>query len=157
MTNYEKLYKAASIMLITGAVLLLLILGQVFLWALDRSPPFSVVNYQVTPVQAGQMAVVNVSVKRDLSRMCSVTYSRMFLDSKGVTWDLTEGVRVMTAQALNELDRRNPSALTIKISIPAAAAIGPGTIMTVLEYICNPVHQAYPIPVVMLTNVEVLK
>ena len=156
MTNFSRIYKMATILVFCGAAMFLAAIGQVVTWTFDRKPPFIMKSYVSEPTQRGSMAVVSVKVQRDLSRLCSVTYSRMFLDASGVMWDLTEGVRVMTAKALDELDRRNPDALTIKVLIPAGAALGKGSIMTVLEYVCNPVHQAYPIPLVMLTDVQVL-
>jgi hypothetical protein len=156
MTNFSQLYKVATIVLLCGLSMFFVSVGQAVVWAMDRTPPFEVLSYKATPAPRGELVTINIEVKRDLSRMCGVTYSRVFVDSDGVTWDLTEGVRLMTAQALNELDKRNPSMLTLKIKVPQKASIGQGTVMTVMEYICNPVHQLYPIPLVMLTSIQVI-
>jgi hypothetical protein len=156
MTNFSQLYKAATIVLLCGLSMFFVSVGQVVIWAMDRKAPFEVLSYRSTPTTRGNLVTINVEVKRHLSRMCGVTYSRVFIDSEGVTWDLTEGVRLMTAQALNELDKRNPSMLTIKVKVPQKAAVGPGAVMTVMEYTCNPIHQLYPIPVVMLTSIQVI-
>ncbi len=156
MSNFAKLDRVATFLLVFGASMVCVATGQVVLWAMDRTPPFVVNGYTSNPTHRGEIVKIKVDVKRELDRMCSVTYSRMFLDAKGVTWDLTEGVRLMTAKSLDELDRRNPDMLVIKIKVPEQAAAGRGSVMTVLEYVCNPVHQLYPIPMVMVTDVDVL-
>ncbi|MDO9277120.1 MAG: hypothetical protein Q7U05_00975 [Polaromonas sp.] len=156
MSNFAKLYRLATFLLVFGASMVCVAVGQVVVWAMDRTPPFVVNSYTSSPTHRGETAKIKVTVKRDLTRMCSVTYSRMFLDAKGVAWDLTEGVRLMTAKSLDELDKRNPDMLAIKIKVPDQAAVGKGSVMTVLEYVCNPVHQLYPIPMVMVTDVDVL-
>ena len=154
---YAKAYKIATNMIIAGTLMMFVVTGQVVAWSMDREPPFTVVSSVSFPAKAGEVAAIRSVVKRDLDRKCSVTYSRMFIDSKGVAWDLTEGVRLMTASALNELDKRNPDSLVVKVTIPRESSEGIGSLLTVLEYTCNPVHQLYPIPVVMMTDVEVVR
>lgn len=155
MTNFSKVYKLATVLVVCGSSMFLIVLGQIAMWTREREPPFELQSYTAEPTQRGEVAVIYAKVHRDLSRMCSTTYSRTFIDSSNVPWDLTEGVRLMTANALYELDRRSPNSLTIKVRIPAGASVGKGSVMTVLEYVCNPVHQLYPIPLVLITNVEV--
>ena len=156
MTHFSQIYKYATAFVLCGSAMFFIVIGQGLFWALDRAPPFKALGYTSQPTPQGQTTTIKVKVKRDLGRMCSVTYSRLFLDSKGVAWDLTEGVRLMTAKSLDELDKRNPDMLTIKVTVPEGAALGKGSVMTVLEYACTPVHQLYPIQMVVVNDVEVL-
>lgn len=156
-SNFSKMYRATTFFLVCGTAMFFLAIGQIAVWALERTPPFVVLGYTAAPVHAGYSAVVSARVHRDLDRLCSVNYSRVFIDGKGVVFDLTEGVRLMTAQALAELDKRSPDSITFSVTIPSTAAPGSGAIITAMEYQCNPVHQAKPIPVIMVSKIEILK
>lgn len=156
ITTFDKIYKITSVMLSIGAFLFFIALAQLMMWSFDRSPPFVVLAYDAPPTHRGGVAVIKASVKRDLDRKCSVTYSRMFLDSKGASSDLTDGMRMMGATALDELNRRSPDGLTLKVHIPDTAETGKALVITALEYVCNPLHQIYPISVTMLNEIVIL-
>lgn len=143
-------------MIVVGGMAFLFAFGQVAIWTADRAAPFHVIEYDAPPTRRGNVVVIKIGVKRDLARRCSVTYSRMFIDAKGSTFDLTEGMRMMGATALDELNRRNPDGLTLKIKIPEAAEPGRAVVLTALEYVCNPLHQIYPIQVTMTNELIVL-
>ena len=155
-SNFSKLYRAATVVTVCGTVMFFLAVAQMVVWAMERTPPFTVLGYVAAPVRAGDTAIVSARVRRDLDRLCSVTYSRVLIDGKGVVFDLTEGVRLMTAQALAELDKRSPDKITFSVNIPVTASAGPGAVITAMEYQCNPIHQAKPIPVIMVSKVEIL-
>lgn len=156
MNNFDRIYKLASVSLVIGSMAFFLALGQVVIWGFDRAAPFHVIEYDAPPTHRGDTAVIKIGVKRDLARKCSVTYSRMFIDSKGSTFDLTDGVRMLGAAALDELNRHNPDGLTLRVKIPEAAESGRAVVLTSLEYVCNPLHQVYPIPITMTNDIIVL-
>ena len=92
----------------------------------------------------------------DLDRKCSVTYSRIFYDASGAQFDITPGVQMMTDVALNDLNRRTPDSLILSITVPPKAAPGKGALISVLDYVCNPVQQLYPVSMLVTIDVEVL-
>lgn len=125
-------------------------------WALDREPPFKVLDYKISQAKAGESTVIRATVHRDLDRRCSVMISRMFIDSTGTRFDLTEGAQFMNARALEEYSRRSPNMLNVSVAVPKSAALGTANVMTVLDYECNPVQQVYPIPMVVNFDLEVI-
>lgn len=156
MNPLQKINHAAGVLLVLGALLLFLVIGQLVLWGLDRRAPFEMIGYTANPTLPGDTVIVRAKVGRDLGRRCSVSYSRMFFDSAGSRFDLTTGAQMMNADALDDLNRRTPDALVISVIVPPKAAPGRGAMVTVLDYVCNPVHQLYPVPVLLTMDVEVL-
>ena len=154
--NFSILYRIATCFTVFGTAMFFLAAGQVIVWAMDRTPPFVVIDHSAKAALQGETATVTARVRRALTRSCSLTYSRTFIDSKGSVYDLSEGVRLLTAQALVELDKRSPDQITFKVTVPKTAAPGPGSVFTAMEYTCNPIHQLYPIPVVMISKVDIL-
>jgi hypothetical protein len=154
---FRQLYVAATVMLIVGAAVFFVMLIQFGMWAADRTAPFQLLSYDAPPTRAGEEVVIKARAHRDLSRKCSAIYSRMFIDSRGNMFDLTEGTRMVNADTITEMNRRSPDGLTIKVQIPANAEPGPAVVMTALEYVCNPLHQIYPIQVTLLENMIVLE
>jgi hypothetical protein len=140
-----------------GALFCIMFAGQLALWATDRDAPFVMLDYSATPAKAGENTIIRSMVKRDLTRRCSVLFSRSFFDSKGTRFELTEGAQSMNSSSLTAMNQRMPDQLMVGITIPKAAAPGMGSVMTTLDYECNPLHQMYPIPMVLSMNLEVLK
>ena len=137
-------------------ILLIVSVGQVVWWAMDRSPPFRVVSHQVNSPHAGGVLTVRAKVQRDLERDCSVTFSHYLLDRNGARHENT-GQQVMTAQAIRNMDAMAPGELNVQMLVPANFPPGPGSMTTVLEYRCNPLQDvARPIPVEMNIPFEVL-
>lgn len=149
-------YRAVWVVILCGAAAFLGVTLQLSLWWLDNKPPFLLIAYTVSPTERGDLAILRVNVKRDLSRDCSVTYSRMFYDAEGTRTELTPDVQLMTAEAINDLDARTPDKLVITVRVPKEAAKGLGAVVTPLEYVCNPLHQLYPIHLLLRMNLEVL-
>jgi hypothetical protein len=139
-----------------GAMLFLTFSAQIAVWASDRDAPFVVLDYHADPAKPGDTTTIKGMVRRDLKRSCSVLYSRMFIDSQGSQYELTPGVQLMNSRALTALNQRSPDLLSLSITILPKAAKGGGTAMSTLSYRCNPVHQFYPISMVVTFNVEVL-
>lgn len=137
-------------------ILLIVSVGQVIWWAMDRSPPFRVLSHQVNSPHAGGVLTVRAKVQRDLERDCSVTFSHYLLDRNGARHENT-GQQVMTAQAIRNMDAMAPGELNVQMLVPANFPPGPGSMTTVLEYRCNPLQDvARPIPVEMNIPFEVL-
>ncbi len=117
-------------------ILLIVSVGQVIWWALDRSPPFRVLSHQVNSPHAGGVLTVRAKVQRDLERDCSVTFSHYLLDRNGARHENT-GQQVMTAQAIRNMDAMAPGELNVQMLVPANFPPGPGSMTTVLEYRCK--------------------
>ena len=152
----QKLNHVATILVIMGLAILFLIIGQLTAWGLDRRVPFILTGYTATAALPGDVVIVRARVTRDLNRRCSVTYSRMFFDSAGSRYDITSGAQIMNADALDDLNRRNPNGLILSVVLPPQATQGKGALVTVLDYACNPVHQLFPVPVLLTMDVDVL-
>lgn len=123
-------------------------------WALDRTPPFAMTDYTVTNSTRGETAYINAHVKRDLSRDCPVRFSR-YLYSGGVRHEIS-GVQYMSAAAIADMDKQMPDALRLAVRIPADVPVGSATLVTALEYTCNPIHTIYPIEVLLEMRLVVL-
>jgi len=132
-----------------------LLAGLVAYWSMDRKPPFELKSYISSAGVPGQIIVIDAIVKRDLDRNCSVTFSRAFFDSRGARTELTDGAMLMNARALFEMNKLNPGQLRLPVKIPVGATSGEGTVMTILDYVCNPTHLIKPIPLVLTMKVLV--
>lgn len=143
-------------LVLTGALFCVLFALVIAYWAVDRDVPFTLESYAVEPVKAGTTTTVRAKVKRDLDRRCSVVFSRTFYDASGVRYELTEGVQFMNALALDAYNERSPDMLAFSVKVPPSATPGKGSVMTALNYECNPIHQFFPISTVLEMNLEVL-
>lgn len=124
-------------------------------WALDRSPPFVMHEYTVLNATRGETAYVNATVERDVGRGCTVNFVRYLIDANKARHDIG-GTQYMTAAALAQMERDMPDSLRLAVRIPADAPVGPATLVTALEYRCNPMHSLWPIDVLMLIDLKVL-
>lgn len=156
MNMIDRIFKAASVLVLFGSLLCCIAAGQVIIWALDRDAPFVMLDYSADAAVPGSASVIRAVVRRDLSRHCGVMFSRHFFDSQGVRFELGDGAQMMNSMSLDELNRRNPDSLAFSVAVPLYAAKGRGSVVTVLNYQCNPVHQLYPVPMVLNMNLEVL-
>ena len=124
-------------------------------WALDRTPPFVMTDYTVLNATRGETAYVNAKVERDTGRDCTVTFVRYLMDANKARHDIG-GTQYMTAAALQQMERDMPDSLRLAVRIPADVPVGPATLVTALEYRCNPIHALYPIDVLLEIRLEVL-
>lgn len=157
MSPMQQINRVATIAVLIGAACILGALFQLMLWASDRHPPFTMTAYTAPPVKAGQSVIVKAKVIRELDRDCSVTYSRMLFDSSGSRFDITPGAQLMTAEALEDLNRRSPNSLVFSVVIPPQATPGVGALITVMNYVCNPIHKLYPVSVLMTVDVPIVQ
>ena len=156
MNPVKVINKVLTVLVSVGAAFCVIFGLVMILWAFDRTPPFELISYTVMPVKAGQTTIVRAKVNRSVERRCEVKYSRMFFDSKGTHYALTDSVQFMNAMAVEAYNEISPNELKFTVVIPHAASQGTGVIMTPLNYECNPIHQFFPIEMVLNMNVEVL-
>ena len=117
----------------------------VLYYAADRKPPFEVYSSTYSEAPAGEYVTINAKVRRDAHRGCNANFWRYMYDAKGTRFDL--GHSQASAEAVAQMERRSPGALSVAFRIPSAAAPGPATLQTVLQYQCNRVHHWWPIEV----------
>lgn len=123
-------------------------------WAADRAPPFVMEGYRINPVKRGGVFPMELIVRRDVTRGCSVEFSRYMFDSRGFRYSLGEQ-QVMGAEGIARMEALYPGRLKLLIPIPESMAPGMAKYMTDLSYICNPTHFVWPIRVLMEVDFEV--
>lgn len=149
-------FNAALRRLVWFPVLLLLAaIAQVVYWAQDDDPPFTGGKYIATPTRAGEGMQITREVKRDLSRTCSVTYTRYLLDGAGQLHDMAPVQRVSPLMR-QTLDRVSHGRRDEVIQLPKEAAAGKAQIVTDLNYSCNPWQKIFPIYIRSELIVEIL-
>jgi hypothetical protein len=136
--------------------ILVVSVGQLAWWAMDRDPPFQVLSYRVWPVRAGGVLWIDADVRRDLARDCHVELSSSIVDSIGVRWDLGT-TQSVSPEGIRELDAKSPGKLMRKMQLPPGMTPGPASVLSSMIYRCNPLHDvARPISVQTRFDFEVL-
>lgn len=156
MNTSNQLSKFFSIFFSIGIVMLIGVIIQLSIWTYDRESPFRVIESRSIAAKPGDNTTINAIVRRDLSRKCKVVYSRVFYDSTGTMFNLTDMPQKTSAKGIADINTRMPNELRLGFQIPSGASIGPAAVVTYLDYECNPVHKFYPISVVMSVNIEVI-
>lgn len=152
LQNAEMLARRAARI---GAIVLVLPVIIVISWLFDRTPPFELLNYTAIPARAGQVLHVDGPVRRDVDRMCSVEFSRAIYSADGTR--IFDGKKsTMNSKALSLMDKQMAGRFKVDYDIPPTAKPGPITVVTNLDYECNPSHQIWPIEVVVVIKSEVL-
>lgn len=113
--------------------------------AMDREPPFAVL--QVYPAQAkpGDTITLNAEVWRDPQRQCSAVMGRSVFDSKGARWDYP--LATFSAASISRMESATPGRMSVSLVVPPGAAPGTAELLSVLEYKCNQAHVLWPISV----------
>ena len=124
-------------------------------WALDRTPPFVLLDYTVLNATRGETAYINATVERDTGRDCTVNFVHYLIDANKTKHNIG-GTQYMTAAALRQMERDMPDSLRLAVRIPADVPVGPATLVTALEYRCNPMHALWPIDVLLEMQLKVL-
>ena len=124
-------------------------------WALDRTPPFVLLDYTVLNATRGETAYINATVERDTGRDCTVNFVHYLIDTNKTKHNIG-GTQYMTASALRQMERDMPDSLRLAVRIPADVPVGPATLVTALEYRCNPMHALWPIDVLLEMQLKVL-
>ena len=121
----------------------------------DRDAPFAVLSVEPAAARPGELVTIRANVRRDVHRKCSVSFSRAIFDRHGTRVEDLGG-NVFTAGMIEELERRTPGRLAVRIRVPADMEPGQGELVSSLEYTCNRTHVLLPIPVVTTMPFTVL-
>ena len=131
-------------------LLLFSALGLIYMIG-DTEPPFRVISSVANSPRAGELLRADAIVQRDLSRNCSVTFSRHILDSQGTRIDV-QPLTYMPAAGLVQLEETSPGRLRMAVMLPAYVSPGPAKLVTPLAYTCNAWHSLRPIEVLMTVD-----
>jgi hypothetical protein len=108
----------------------------------------------VGAVKPGGVLRIEAKVRRDLSRKCSVQFSRHIFDSQGTRHDISAET-MMTFAALQGLEQVTPGRLVLAVHLPPHIALGKARLVTPLIYQCNVWHSVKPIETTMVVDFEV--
>ena len=121
-------------------ILLLVSVGQVIWWALDREPPFKVKEVRVTNSAPGGVVHVDAEVFRDMSRDCGVTVSTHLYDATGARFTI-DATQIISCAGVAAIERKTPGKLRRTLQIPMGAAPGPASLVSSMSYTCNPLQE----------------
>ncbi|MBP9714799.1 MAG: hypothetical protein KBD60_14125 [Sterolibacterium sp.] len=137
-------------------ILLVVSIGQIIWWSIDRDPPFRVDAVRVTNARQGGLVHIDAEVFRDVRRDCGVTLSSHIYDSTGVQFVL-DGSTMISSSGISELERKSPGKLRRTVKLPDGVAVGPASIVSSMTYTCNPMQEILrPIQVQTEFQFEVL-
>ena len=121
-------------------VLLIVSVGQIILWSIDREPPFRVDSVRVTNAQPGGLIHIDAEVFRDFRRECGVTVSTHLYDSTGARFTI-DATSIISSAGIAALERKTPGKLRMTIQLPAGVAVGPASMVSSMAYTCNPLQE----------------
>lgn len=122
---------------------LLLGIGSLLWLALDRKPPFELVEVYPAQARPGEHVQIIAKVRRDLDRGCAADMSRYVFDGRGTRWD--EPTRHFSAETIELMAEQQPETLRVSVMVPFDAHPGIGRVVSDLEYRCNITHALVPI------------
>lgn len=114
----------------------------------DREPPFRVLEVEPAAARAGEVVTIRQRVVRDLSRPCSVRWSRFMWTPGMGRLDLTYEPVQVGPDFIARMEARDPGRLSVSVRIPDGAQPGQGSLVTHLDYWCKPAQRAWPITVI---------
>ena len=154
--NFIKPFDDALRLIMPFFVTLVLFTILVTAWMFtDREPPFAVLSVEPAAAKPGEFVTIRAKVRRDIQRKCSVSFSSAILDSHG-TRVQDFGTVHFTAEMVEEMERRNPGKLAVRIQVPPGMSPGPAALVIPREYVCNRTHVLLPIPVMDTMHFTVL-
>lgn len=137
-------------------ILLVVSIGQIIWWSVDRDPPFRVDAVRVTNARQGGLVHIDAEVFRDVRRECGVTLSTHLYDATGARFTI-DSTAIISSAGIAAMERKTPGKLLRTIQLPAGVAVGPASMVSSMAYTCNPLQDvARPIPVEMNIPFEVL-
>lgn len=134
--------------------LLILGIGSLAYLAMDREPPFSVVQVYPASARPGEQVEIVAKVRRDLDRQCASDMSRFVFDGRGTRWD--EPTRHFSPDTIAMMARQNPDTLRVSVTVPKDAYPGQGSVVSDLEYHCNVTHAFWPIRITAVMPFTIL-
>lgn len=113
--------------------------------ALDRDPPFAVLQVYPAAARPGETVTIHAEVWRDPMRQCAAIMGRSVFDSSKVRFDYP--VASFSASSIAKMDRDTPGRMAVSLVVPFGASAGPAELVSVLDYRCNQAHVLWPITV----------
>lgn len=143
MIHWLQLHKRWTLLI--AAVLPFVVVGY---WIYEREVPtlIDMATYAEPTAHPGEEVKLEMAVRRDLSRSCSVRITREISDSAGARKSLGP-VQEVSAEGLSNRERLSPGRLILKINLPESTPSGHAHILTEAAYRCpsNPTTLIYPI------------
>lgn len=129
------------------AVIIVIGAGQTIAWAINRTPPFTVLEGRIIPpaIPGGVLRIDGV-VKRDLSRDCDLEVTQWVEESAGYRHYLNPVA--MRAESIRKLEEISPGRTQYAAAIPPTVKPGPAVYHAESRYTCNPVHLLWPISII---------
>lgn len=124
-------------------------------WALDRTPPPAATAYTTVPAKVGEAVLIEAKLDRQLSRGCSRMYSQYVVDSNGTRIDI-QPLSTISMALMYVLEKETPGVARVAFTIPKGTAPGPAMLLADYQYVCNPVHQLFPIRTLAVFKFKVL-
>ena len=143
----NKVNKFLHRLMVVPLLVLIAFVIELVIWSLDRHPPFEVLAAAPAMVAPGQTVNLVADVRRDTDRGCSARFTRHIYDGAGSRHDL-EGVQIINSDGIIDIERRTPGQLHVSLRVPSSATPGGASLVTNLDYTCNPLHGLWPIHVV---------
>lgn len=134
-------------LMIVPLLVLIAFVVEVVIWSVDRHPPFEVLATAPAMVAPGEIVDLVADVRRDTDRGCSARFTRHIYDGASSRHDL-EGVQIINAEGIRDIERRTPGQLWVSVRVPSKATPGQASLVTNLDYTCNPLHGLWPIHVI---------
>jgi hypothetical protein len=136
-------------MLILPILVLVYVALQITIWSFDRHPPFEILSSDLAAATPGRALFISATVRRDIARKCSASYSRTIIDSNSFRYDIP-GTQSASSRLIKQLDSMHTGRMSVSIVLPDEISPGPATLVTSLEYVCNPIHRVFPIEVLTI-------
>lgn len=124
------------------------LLAMAILWFVyDRGPPVEIESAPPVPAaSAGDWILFDLRVRRDLSRECSMSVTRYFMDAHGYRTDYVTN-QVINADGIRQRVELMGDHLKLRVLIPASLPEGPASLDTETLYTCkrNPLMSIWPV------------
>lgn len=125
---------------ISAGLFCLLCVAPISYMLLDRTPPMAYENGFIVPPVAAPGELVTVTWRTHVERSCTGTVHRKLIDSQGVVWDFEP---TETAS----FESRTHVQLSRDFKVPYAVAYGVTKYRVVIRWVCNPLHNWWPVVV----------
>lgn len=125
------------------------------MWSVDRKAPFELVSYNNITVMPGGTLVAHEVVRRDVSRNCSASFARYTMNSQKEKGNESP-TTFMNAKSIENMSlTMGVDKLDLTYHIGDDMPVGQASLITVLDYRCNPLHYIWPIQVVTVVPFNV--
>lgn len=122
-------------------------------WLTDRDPPFEVLSTSITsPAHRGEAITITRKVRREVDRACRIEFTRYFFDSAGTLTVIDTGAIGAEGRVLLHKDT-----LKVVVRVPEYFAPGVSKFVTDSRYVCNPIHELWPIRQTTIAEFEVIE